>query len=301
VFSAAEVSTAVVGLVMVRYGELTAASVMRVAPGPARVVLVPDRVTLGPGEVQQFLAQGYDESNQAVRLPPGTVAWSVGPAEAGGAIDASGLLRAPSKACRLTVAAHVGEVVGEATVVVGAPLVVSAPLVVGVVEDFEKEGKWSYRGSPPGVPGSVEWVDDPLRAGNHCLSLKYDLSGEAGTRTAHAELNVELPETRRVSVRVLGDGEGGWLRARMRDGAGRVFTVDLADRVDWSGEWRLLSAALPEGVRGPVILESVYLAEYRAERKPAGLILVDDIGAAGEPGAVERPTASVGSPEGGER
>ncbi len=276
VFEAAEVSSEVVGLVAARCGELTASSVVRVLPGPARVVVAPGEVRLGPGEVQQFLVQGYDAGGRPVSLAPGAVVWSCEPAEAGGAIDESGLLWAPAKACRLTVAAHVGEVIGEAAVVVGAPL------RVGVMEDFEERGEWSYRGRPSGVPGSVEWGEDPLAPGNHCLWLKYDFSTMEGTRTAHAEVEVRLPETGRVSLRVMGDGAGTWLRARLRDGAGRVFTVDLADRVNWSGEWRSVGAVVPEGIMAPVTLESVYVAEYRADRKPVGQICLDDIGATQE-------------------
>jgi hypothetical protein len=148
----------------------------------------------------------------------------------------------------------------------------------GVIEDFEAEGAWSYRAIPAGAPGAVERRDDPVQAGNHCLCLKYDLSRPTGTQTAHMELNLRLPEARVLSLRVLGDGQGEWLRARLRDGAGRASLVDLANRVDWSGEWRVLTVPIPEGMVRPVTLESVYVAEFRAGRQPAGEILVDDIG-----------------------
>jgi hypothetical protein len=148
-----------------------------------------------------------------------------------------------------------------------------------VIEDFEGEGAWSYRAIPAGAPGSVERREDPVQAGNHCLCLKYDLTRQTGTRTAQIELNLRLPKARSLSLRVLGDGQGEWLRARLRDGAGRASLVDLANRVDWSGEWRVLTVPLPEGMVGPVTLESVYVAEFRAGRKPAGEILVDDISA----------------------
>jgi len=275
VFTAAEVAQPTLGLVMARWGELTAATVVRVVPGPARIVVAPNEVRLAAGARQQFFAQAYDVEGQPIKLPAGAMAWLCEPAEAGAAINQSGLLAAPLTAGRLRVVASVGEVWGEADVVVGAGTM--------VLEDFEEEEAWSYRGTPPEVSGSVEWRDDPLSAENHCLCLRYDFSQQAGTRTAHAELDLILPETSGVSVRVLGDGQRAWLRARLRDGAGRAFMVNLADQVRWSGEWRALSVALPDGLEPPVTLESVYLAEYHADRKPKGQVFLDDIGAAWTP------------------
>ena len=287
-FTATEVSVPTTGLVLARCGDLTAASVVRVVPGPAQVVVSPSDVTLAPGEVQQFSVYAYDAANQAVRLPMGAVAWSCEPAQAAGLIDDSGLLRAPSTPCRIKVVACVGEVKGEATVVV-----TTGPKAL---EDFEQEREWSYRASPSEVPGSVEWRQDPLQPENHCLGLKYDFSTQAGIRTAYMDLDLTLPETRTLSLRVLGDGKGGWLRARLRDGFGRVFTVDLADRVDWSGEWRFLTVALPEGIEAPVTLESVYMAEYHSGRKPVGQIFVDDISAARGTKAEEPVEAGAAQP-----
>jgi hypothetical protein len=168
----------------------------------------------------------------------------------------------------------VGDVRGAAAVLVG---VVGGP--TATIEDFEAEGAWSYRAIPAGAPGSVERRQDPLQAGNHCLCLKYDLSRRTGTQTAHIELNLPLRGAQVLSLRVMGDGQGEWLRARLRDGAGRAYMLDLANRVDWSGEWRVLAVPLPAEMAPPVTLESVYVAEFRAGRKPAGEILVDDIGA----------------------
>jgi hypothetical protein len=302
VFTAAQVSLPTIGLVMARCGSLTAASVVRVVPWPARVAVAPGEASLEAGAAQQFFAQAYTGEGMPLRLPPGAVVWGCEPSEAGGAIDQSGLLRAPTSACRLTVTARVGDVRGQAAVAVvggseAAPEVIerapAAPkpapgatqpapgvseISPRVIEDFEAQGAWSYRAIPAGAPGAVERREDPVQAGNHCLCLKYDLSRRTGTQTAHVELNLALPEARSLSLRVLGDGQGEWLRARLRDGAGRASLVDLANRVDWSGEWRVLTVPLPEGMVGPVTLESVYVAEFRAGRQPAGEILVDDIG-----------------------
>jgi len=268
-FRAADVTAPTVGLAIARLGGLSAAMVIRVVPGPTQVVVTPARARLEPGQLQQFCAHAYDEAGKPVQLPQGAVAWTCEPAEAGAHIEASGLLHAPSQDCRLTVTAHVGDVCGQAQADVGAE--------TAIIEDFEVPGDWSYRAGPAGSPGAVERAQDPQHPGNHCLALDYDFSQGSGTRTAHAVLNLPLPETNVISVAVLGDGRGGWLRARVRDARGTSFILDLAHHVRWSGQWRRLDAWLPDNAKAPLVLETIYLAEIREDRTPAGTICLDDI------------------------
>jgi hypothetical protein len=139
-------------------------------------------------------------------------------------------------------------------------------------------------------------VEDRLRPNNHSLRLRYDFSQGTGTRVAYADLNLPLPEARAFAIDVLGDGQGAWLRARLRDAAGRIFSLDLASKVSWSGAWRRLIVPLPEDAESPVTLESVYLAEIHDERKPAGEIWLDDIAAARTPAAAPEGGPSAGTP-----
>jgi len=267
VFAAATVEQPTVGLVVARMGTMTASSVVRIAPGPARVVVTPASVSLAPGGTQQFSAEAYDADNNRVGLSPGRIVWRTEPA--GAKISPSGLLQAPGQSGTLSVLACVEDVCGRAEALVGEE--------VRLVESFEKEGRWRYRAEPASLPGGLAWVEDRLRPRNHCLQLRYDLSQESGTRAAYADLNLQLPEAAALSLNVLGDGQGAWLRARLRDGTGRVFSLDLAKAVSWSGAWRRLSAPLPAEAEPPIMLESIYLAEIHAEHKPAGAIWLDDI------------------------
>ncbi len=79
---------------------------------------------------------------------------------------------------------------------------------------------------------------------------------------------------------MLGDGRGTWLRARVRDATGRAFALDLSPQVNWSNEWRWLTAEVPATAELPVTLESVYLAEYHDAHRPSGAVYLDDISAA---------------------
>jgi len=267
VFTAASVKEPTVGLVLARMGKMTASSVVNIAPGPTRVVVTPASVSLSPGATQQFVAEAYDEDNDQLAVSPGRIVWRAEPA--GAKISASGLLKAPAQNATLAVLACVGDVCGRAEVVVGEE--------VALVETFEKPGQWRYRAEPASAPGGLDWAEDRLRPRNHCLQLRYDLSQGSGTRAAYADLDLQLPEAGALSVNVLGDGQGAWLRARLRDGAGRVFSLDLAKAVSWSGSWRRLTAPLPAEAESPVTLECVYLAEIHDEHKPTGAIWLDDI------------------------
>jgi len=286
VFTAAETARPTVGLVMARLGEMNASTVMTVTPAPARVVVTPGQVRLDRGGTQQFLARAYDQDNHLMTLPTGRLVWRVEPGGAGCAIDRTGLLRVQEVEGEMTVVADVGGTCGTAAVVMGAE--------IRVLEAFEVPGEWSFRAQPADAPGMVERVADPRRSGNSCLRLQYDLSKGVGTRTAEAEMRVQLPETRAFSVQVLGDGQGGWLRARLKDAAGRSLIVDLASKVSWSDSWRRLTAALPEEAESPVTLESIYLAEYHEDRGPSGAIFLDDIAATpAAPSVTKQPKAEV--------
>jgi hypothetical protein len=275
VFSAAEVKWPLTGLVAARWKDLAASTVVRILPAPARLTIVPARASIKPGDTQKFALRAFDEDSNPMRVPAARLTWAVEPAAVGASINEQGVLKACASPASLRVIAAVGEATAAADVLVGA--------ATTVLQDFEQPaaaGAVAFQGSPEGVTGDAVVAEDPLRAGNHCLRISYDFSHAAGTRTAQAELNLPLPETRIISARVLGDGQGAWLRARLRDSAGRVFTVDLADRLDWQGEWKVVTGWLPEEAAQPAVLEAIYVTEYHAGRNPAGEVCVDDIGAA---------------------
>ncbi len=272
VFTGATVKSPTMGLVMVKMGTMTASSIAHVTPGPARVVVTPSRVALNPGATQQFVMQAYDRDGDPLNVSPGRTTWRVESPETAGKINQSGLFTAPARNGQVAVLACIGGVCGQADAVVGQEL--------AIVQSFEKEGKWIYHAEPASITGGLDWLEDELRPRNHALRLRYDFTQLTGTRAAYADLNVQLPESKAFSIYVRGDGQGTWLRARLRDGAGRVFSTDLAGAVNWAGSWRRLTSALPDDAEPPVTLESIYLVEIHDERKPAGAIWIDDIAAA---------------------
>ena len=201
------------------------------------------------------------------------VTWTCSPDA--GQVDSRGLLRAPTGCGVYTVRAALGATVAEAKVLVGT--------VDKTVVNFEQPLPVNFQASSTGVSGSASLAPDPTDPKGHALKLAYDFSGSTATRTAQALLSVSLPEARNVSLRVYGDGQGAWLRARVRDSVGRVFLLDLANRVDWSKQWKRVTGWLPEEAQFPVTLESIYLTEFHPDRKPVGAIYVDDLSVAALP------------------
>jgi len=108
--------------------------------------------------------------------------------------------------------------------------------------------------------------------------LRYDFSQGGKTRTASVILNKTLPSNScKLAVDVYGDGSGCWLRARLRDGSGKLLFLDLASAVNWKNEWRELEVNLPSGLTEPVILEAVYLVVIRDEQRCSGAVLLDNL------------------------
>ncbi len=273
VFRGAPVGEPVVGLVVARCGDLTASCVVRVLPAATRLTITPSHVVLKPGATQKFAARAFDADNKPVYLPPSRITWEVSPPAAGARIDAHGVLRAPARDARVSVIARAAGLEARAEVLVGT--------ISTVIEDFEQPRAYRATATPAGARAEAAVAADPLQPGNRCLRLDYDFSTPTGTRVAKVTLDLPLPESRTLSARVIGDGQGAWLRARLRDAADRTFTVDLADRLDWSGEWRKVTGWLPEDIAQPAVLEAIYVTEYHDDRHPKGRLYLDDIGAGG--------------------
>ena len=199
--TAGAVTTPAAGLVTATLGRISASAVVSVTPSPARLTITPAQATLPPGAKQRFTLRAYDANGAPLQVSPDRVAWNC---DAPGALDARGLFRAPQGEGAFAITATVGQTSAKAEVLVGA--------TSRVMADFEKETPVTFLSTPPGTPGSVAVVDDPLLKGNSCAKLRYDFSTTSGTRAAHAVLNLPLPETRAISLRVLGDGQGEWLR-----------------------------------------------------------------------------------------
>lgn len=146
------------------------------------------------------------------------------------------------------------------------------------LHEFDSMEGLQVVGYPEKVKVDGQIVTLEKRSGTGALMLRYDFSQGGKTRTASVILNKTLPSNScKLAVDVYGDGSGCWLRARLRDGSGKLLFLDLASAVNWKNEWRELEVNLPSGLTEPVILEAVYLVVIRDEQRCSGAVLLDNL------------------------
>ena len=129
VFTAGTLAGTFSNTVKATSGSVSGTATVIVTPGPlASITVLPNPVTLGPGNTQQFTAVGRDANGNGVAITP---VWSV--VAGGGTIDAtSGLFTAGGTSGTFinTVRAAQGGISGSATVTVIVPALVLASITV---------------------------------------------------------------------------------------------------------------------------------------------------------------------------
>jgi hypothetical protein len=167
----------------------------------------------------------------------------------------------------------------------GFSTMVTLPVVDSrIVEAFETLMQPTFT-STPGVTGNVYKVSgvEGLAAGSKALGLQYDFSQGTGTTAAYASFSDGLkidgqPES--FSVKVKGDNSRNWVRAEIKDSAGKVQLISLTELTNWS-DWKTLSADLKKyNFAYPITLTRLYVANPENghdERELKGQIMFDDI------------------------
>lgn len=253
------------GVITAERGSLRGELPVRVLPRAARLEVLPAKLRLGTESQASFRVRAYDERGRPLLLPP-DAAWEaagdIGVVEKGvlktGKADASGAVRAT-----------LNGVSAEAQVEVAAG-------VSDALDDFETRSDWTARLSP-GAVGTVRVAEGTARSGKRALRLDYDLSG-GGTRAVYALGTRDLGRPLALKAWVYGDGQGAWLRVRIRDKSGTTHLLDASRKVDWSGAWREVRVPVSEDLPAPITLEAFYVVETDAARKPRGTLLIDDLG-----------------------
>jgi hypothetical protein len=201
-------------------------------------------------------------------MPASAVTWTASPEV--GLIGADGVLTTSEAASKGTVTATVYGVDGTALVEVD-------PAFAKGLEDFETCPNWGLRLSPINVFGAVSLANGPTRSGKRSLRIDYDFSTTAGTRAVYALGTRTLGRPLALKLWVYGDGQGAWLRVRVRDAQGKSYLLDAARMVDWKNTWRELRIPISEDYPAPVTLDAIYVVEADDARKPRGSLYVDDL------------------------
>jgi len=236
---------------------------VRVYPRPARLDVRPAMARLAPDSRAVFRARALDGRGAALAAP--AFEWSADAAL--GEIAADGTLTTAGPA-RGVVRVRVNGVAAEAVVEV-------AEGVRAALDDFEDRADWAVR-LTAGATGRAQVAEGPARSGKRALRLDYDLSAGGGTRAVYALAQRPLGRPFALKVWVRGDGQGAWLRARVRDGKGGAHLFDLARRVDWN-DWREVRLPFSDDLPTPLTLEALYVVETDGAAKPRGTLFFDDL------------------------
>ncbi|MCD6351287.1 MAG: phosphodiester glycosidase family protein, partial [Armatimonadetes bacterium] len=241
---------------------------LRVMDRPATLEVLPPVTYLCAGERAHLGAEGLDEQGRRAWIPQDEVVWQV---VGEGLVDHHrGVIEGARPGAVGEVLASLRGAQGTATVHVAAPV---------VVEDFQGRAPVRFDKYPAGerVSGQLEVVQDPDRAGNLFCRITYDLGAPKGTRAAYLRLDRKLGKALRLSalVRARAD-EAPWLRVAVLDGNGTRHTLTLASKVTWSDQFKRVTVRLPDGMKPPIVWQSVYVVALGGHTS-RGWVDVDDL------------------------
>ncbi|WLD94364.1 phosphodiester glycosidase family protein [Alkalihalobacillus sp. AL-G] len=242
---------------------------------PVELLIEPRQIGLEKGKSTTFMVIGKDEEGYSTYIEPRDVQLqydenkiSIEPNK-----DGSFTLTALEDGSASLVKAIVGDLETNLGVTVG--------LRTEMAETFEDTSDpWTFFRWPYEVGGSLEYVSTDKTDGN-ALKLNYDFTTTTRTRAAYMfPPNRSLPlagDVKKIGARVYGtEGNGHWLRARIKDSNNVYHVLDLTYSVDWNG-WKYVEANVPAGVEYPVILDRIYLVETDRNKQDTGYIMIDDV------------------------
>lgn len=255
------------GELVAEVGAIRGTLPLRIYPRPERLEVLPGITRLGPQIRRSFEVRAFDKEGRRLILPE-QIRWQASPEV--GEVDTTGTLLTGTAGGRGTVAAVVNGVTAQAQVEVSLD-------AARALDDFETAEDWKLRRVPETIAGSVSIAAGKARSGKKALRLEYDFAGGMGTRAVYAQANRHLGNAVAMKLWVHGDGQGVWLRARVRDGKQTLHTLDLIRKVDWKDTWREVRLAFSDDLPTPLTLESIYVVETDTNLKPKGALLVDDL------------------------
>ncbi|MFC4076016.1 phosphodiester glycosidase family protein [Salinithrix halophila] len=271
IFRAARSGT---GKVTVRSQGVRSDADIHVLGRPVTLSIEPKQMGLEKGKEARFLVTGKDRNGYRTYIEPGDIRFTIEDSLVDLTPNPDGSVTVtPKKTTGSAVlTARVGGLTAQAGITIG--------LEENRVEDFEKNTPpWTFSKAPAETTGSLTWVDAPERGGK-AIQLDYDFTASTKTRAVYANPPgglMDLPgDVRKIGVYVHGDGNGHWLRTRIKDAVGVFHTLDLARNVDWIG-WKYVETEVPPGVQYPIKLNQIYLVEPDGKVQDKGSIMLDDV------------------------
>lgn len=259
------------GSVVAAAGDLRQAVPVHVLERPSAARAEPSEAVAMPGDALTFHLELHGPEGQAL-LPP-----SIRTTEADADAALGKVVPAQDGSAKLTVADSA--VTGALTL---RELGVSAAARVEVAQPALILDGSTLAGATATVFPTDDGPTGALRAvteqdGNLCLALDYALGASEATRAAYVRLDRPLGRALGFTVRLRAEGPAPWVRLAYLDGNGSRVTETVAERLEAGATWRTLRVRLPDGVKEPVTLESIYVVETDPALAPAGTLYVDDV------------------------
>ncbi|MCA0971548.1 phosphodiester glycosidase family protein [Halobacillus litoralis] len=238
-----------------------------------------DRFDIAPGDLQigtdtkqTFTFEAADADGNPIILPENAVKWSADASV--GTMNDNGTLTTGSEETTGSITATINGQSVSADVQVGGDTV--------VLSDFDNAGDWSVStvrswGQVRGAQGF-----EPIAEGSSSLRLDYNFrTGGAGTSATYAvpDGGIDIPgKPNHLGLWVYGDDADHWLRARIVDGEGNSYAVNLTeeDQLNWKG-WKYVEAKLPDAAALPLKLDQIYIAETTESEKDKNVLFLDQL------------------------
>ena len=149
---------------------------------------------------------------------------------------------------------------------------------IKTVESFEGAPSVSFSSYPTTVTGSAS-VTGEASDGSRGLTLSYTFDESEETQAAYADFDSPIifngtPDT--ITMSVKGNGTDQWVRGRISDAEGEMYTIDFTHGLQWDG-WQDVTAEIPDEVSYPIKLETIYTAALSNTDTNAQSVSFDNI------------------------
>jgi hypothetical protein len=240
---------------------------LRVLEEPVLLEIDPKNIILDKNSSQEITCYGIDNEGYRAQIPINAVTFDV-PDTIGTFNDHAFVSN--DQAYSGIITASYGNLSQESALSIG--------FKEETIEGFESINA-EFLSYPDSVTGRYN-LSNKEKEGQTSGKLSYDFTTTDATRAAYIEFNNPIQlETAplKLGLWVYGSKGGGhWLRGRISDADGNIYTIDFARSVNWTG-WDYVEASIPTNIKTPINIERLYLVETDPALQDEGYIYVDQL------------------------
>ena len=259
------------GSVVVKAGTAVTKVPVTVVAQPTKLTSNVSSIYIGKGKSDKISISAFDKAGKNLVFNSNQVKWSVsgkiGNIKADGTFtsgqaEAKGSIIATLNGKKLTIPVTVSD----------KPLLLSSL-------DVSKQWKASSAKAKTAI---LQKSGKSTKEGKGYLGLSYDFTGYKTASVSASYMSpvskMQIPsKPTSLSLWVWADAKNHWLRGKVKDKNGKVYTIDFTQegKLNWRGQWKQLTAKIPAGVAYPVSVESIYVTEAKSTNKNKGAIYLD--------------------------